>query len=66
VFWLMKRVKDPEQLMYDLRKPLPGDASKPVTKDDLEADGASFMQFAAAFGVAPPKRRNPTDEDASV
>lgn len=65
IFWLMKRVKDPERLMYDLQKPLPGEASKPVTKEDLEQDGRDFMSFAAAFGVMPPKPK-PQDTEETV
>lgn len=53
----MQRVKDVERFLRDLEKPLPGvvAAGAEVTERELEADAQSFMAFASAFGVKPPK-----------
>jgi hypothetical protein len=48
----MQRVKDAERFEFELNRPPPGRAGS-VTAADLDRDGASFMAFAAAVGVAP-------------
>jgi hypothetical protein len=50
----MERVKDPERFLAELERPLGGTVRKP-TRAEQEAEGESFMDFAAAFGVMPPK-----------
>lgn len=53
-WWVVQRVKDPERFKATLADPFVGRRLKAVTEDDIEADGASFMAFAAAMGVKPP------------
>jgi hypothetical protein len=70
-WWAVQRVKEPDKFERTLDEhfPLPmewilgggparaGGLAKDgtVTEAELEADAASFMAFASAFGVAPPK-----------
>jgi hypothetical protein len=50
-----QRVKDAEQFVAELERPLAGDkAGVTVTDEDLERDAESFMAFASAMGVKPP------------
>lgn len=53
----MQRVKDVERFLADLERPVPGieGAGARVTEADLEQDAASFVAFAQAFGVRPPR-----------
>jgi hypothetical protein len=50
---VVSRVKDPDLLDDELERPLY--ASAPVTDAELERDEQSFMAFAAAMGVSPPR-----------
>lgn len=52
-WWAMQRVKDLERFLADLERPAGGGVV--VTDRELEQDAASFMAFASAFGVKPPK-----------
>jgi len=49
----MERVKDPERFLAELERPLGGTIRKP-SQAEQDAEGDSFMAFAAAFGVKPP------------
>jgi hypothetical protein len=51
-WWVVQRVKDPEEFRAELDRPLPGQA---VSAADLDRDADSFMAFAAAFGATPPQ-----------
>lgn len=51
-WWAVQRVKDPERFETQLAAPLK--VGPEVSERELEADGASFMAFAAAMGVAAP------------
>ena len=57
-WWVLQRVKDPERFKAELERPVAG---QPVTKEELDADGTSFMAFASAMGLKPPAA-NPDDE----
>ncbi len=50
--WSLERVKDREKFIYDLTRPLPGQARQ-VTDEQLAAEGRDFMAFAGALGLAP-------------
>lgn len=71
-WWSVQRVKDVEHFQYDLEKPFPLPmeafvaAGSLVTEAELDADAASFMAFAGAFGVAPPAARPPSGGDGRV
>ena len=58
-WWAVQRVKEPEDFKRRLEQhfPLPMEwaVGAPVTEQDLNADGESFVAFAAAFGVPLPK-----------
>jgi hypothetical protein len=65
----MQRVKDVDRFMHELERPLPQAPGQPkaVTEAELEQDGENFMQFAKAFGIAPPRRRTgASDNQESV
>jgi hypothetical protein len=55
----VQRVKDVDQFTHKLNEhfPLPMEwmVGAPVTEADIDADGESFIAFAAMFGVAPPR-----------
>ena len=51
--WVISRVRDAERFLRELERPM-AVAGRRVTKEDLDADGESFVAFAQAFGVAPP------------
>jgi hypothetical protein len=65
----VQRQKKPEDFERLLEKPVPLPMSAyvnfgaAVTEYELEADGASFMAFASALGIAPPKRLGPAVEE---
>jgi len=64
----MQRVRDVDRFLADLERPLPQAPGAPrvVTERDLEQDAESFMAFAKAFGISPPKPRATANGDAVV
>lgn len=64
----MQRVKDLEKFLAELERPLAQGPEKRtvVTDADLERDGQSFLAFASAFGVRPPRAGSPTEEESVV
>lgn len=70
-WWAVQRVKDTDKFARDLDQPFPLPMSAwtsetTVTEADLTADGESFMAFAAAFGVRPPRVDPGPADDAHV
>lgn len=67
-WWAMQRVKDADRFLVDLERPLPQMPGAPavVTQADLDKDAESFVAFAKAFGVTPPRPRSPNGSNAVV
>jgi hypothetical protein len=57
--------KELDRFLADLERPFDGEG-KSVTERDLEEDAESFIAFASAFGVKPPKAQADGDEPAVV
>jgi hypothetical protein len=72
-WWAAQRVKSTDEFDRTLAKPvgLPmsaytGSGMSAVTEYELEADAQSFMAFAGAFGIAPPKPGPVAEEPEDV
>lgn len=48
-------MKDTAEFRAELARPLPGEVGPKVTEAELDEDARSFMAFAAAMGIQPPK-----------
>jgi hypothetical protein len=63
-------VKDADKFERGLTEhfPLPMEwiIGAPVTEQDLDADGESFLAFASVFGVAPPKANPDAEPPAAL